>query len=695
MNRNKGLDGFRIIASLMVIAIHVFPFSSINPDLDKLITLGLFRIAVPFFFTLTGFFLLAPLEEKRVYLREEAYRKTLFSLSKLYLLATIIYLPLSILNKTIYPSISLFEFLGLIIFDASFYHLWYFPSMILGLIIVNGLLKKLGLKVTALLALGLYIIGLLGDSYYSILGHRISFFKYIFKFSSYTRNGLFFAPIFLVLSIYIYRSTRPVGKKDYILMTLGLMGIMAEAYLVNIVYSPRHNSMYICLPITIFFLFRILKSMKIDLRLKNVSKLSTIVYLVHPMVIYGYYLFEKLFFKIDNSLVEYILVSLISFILAYILKDLKPRKNKYQPSFSRSTKEVNLANLRHNLREIRSILNEGSQIMAVVKTNSYGHGMESIRELSKNGVKYFSVATIDEGIAMRKAGIDGEILIFGYTAPDRIEDLIYYDLSLSIIDYDYALDLNHLKRRIKCQIKVDTGMHRLGIDSRDKDKILDLYRLKYLDIQGIYSHLGSSDSLDLESKKRTKLQIESYDQVLSYLRKNNINPGLSHLQSSYGILNYHELNYDLVRAGVILFGCKSSKDDISKLKPDLKPVMTLRASLIQIKEVEAQEYIGYGLNYRSKKPLKIGVLSIGYADGLARSLSNSNFSFSHQGQEIGIIGNICMDMIIVDLSRLDNIRVGDEISIMESAENLAQPLKTLTNEVLSKISPRNIEKIIP
>lgn len=355
---------------------------------------------------------------------------------------------------------------------------------------------------------------------------------------------------------------------------------------------------------------------------------------------------------------------------------------------TRAVKYISSYAIQHNLNEIRKIVPERTQIMAVIKANAYGCGMlELAREFIKNGINFFCVATIEEAILLREAGILGKILILGYTHPERIHDIKKYNLIQSIVSEQHGQAMNLQGVQVRCHLQVDTGMHRLGVDP-NINKVEKMYSFENLSIEGIYSHLGSSDSLTEEAVLRTTNQIKRFEQLLEQLKEKDISYGLTHIQSSYGILNYPELAFDFVRAGIILYGFFSQPNVLTNTKINLLPVVRIKASLVLERLVDSGEYIGYGLGVKLKKKKRIGVISIGYADGIPRELSNKGLILEYKGQFIRQIGNICMDMLIVDLTGIKDISVNDELTILPDIEKTACDTGTITNELLSRLGMR-------
>lgn len=358
--------------------------------------------------------------------------------------------------------------------------------------------------------------------------------------------------------------------------------------------------------------------------------------------------------------------------------------------------EINLENLKHNVNAINSALPEGCQLMAVVKANGYGHGSENIAmHLEVLGVTAFAVATIDEGIALRQAGIHSEILILGFTDPHRACELSDFDLTQTIVGYEHALGLEREGYHIKVHIKIDTGMHRLGFDCFDIDKVAACFSLHFLHVGGIFSHLCVSDSLDTQDVEFTHIQISRFYNLLEELSAKGIDIPKTHLQSSYGLLNYPELKCNFVRTGVALYGVHSSQNLSTKLQLDLRPVLSLKSRVVQIRTVSAGESVGYGRSYITQKQTRLAIVPIGYADGVPRSLSGKDICVLINGMPAPIVGRICMDQLTIDISAVPNVAVYDEVTLIGQdggreikAVELAEETGSITNEILSRIGRR-------
>lgn len=360
--------------------------------------------------------------------------------------------------------------------------------------------------------------------------------------------------------------------------------------------------------------------------------------------------------------------------------------------------EINFKALEHNIKNIQSIITKRCKIMAVIKANAYGLGdIQIAKYLSHIGIDTFAVATLDEGINLRNNGIKGDILILGYTHTEYFKYIVDYNLIQTIVDADYAKKLNAFNEKIMVHVKIDTGMHRLGIDFQDIDAIKELFKFKNLDIKGIYSHLCVSDSLADIDMNFTTHQIKCFYKVKEFLNKNGYHNIKIHLQSSYGILNYPEIKCDYVRPGIILYGIQSSMNIKIKNFLNLKPVLALKARIASIHDINAGESVGYERNFRAINKRTIATVSIGYADGIPRSLTGQKTIVKENFAKI--VGNICMDQLMIDITNIKDVKPGDIVTFIGqekgytiSAEEIAYHSNTITNEFLSRLGTR-LEKV--
>lgn len=355
----------------------------------------------------------------------------------------------------------------------------------------------------------------------------------------------------------------------------------------------------------------------------------------------------------------------------------------------RISRELSASNFKHNISEIKKL--SKSKIMAVVKADAYGHGIkETVEILSKLKIDTFAVATLSEAIKLRKYNKQCEILIFGIVDLDKLSIINENNLTISLVNYEYAKCVNELGISVKAHIKVNTGMNRVGELFSNFDNIKEMYNLNNIEVTGIYSHLSASDSLAKEDVEYSLVQINRFDQLLERLRSLNIDIGSTHLLASYGVLNYSNFHYDYIRVGIILYGLLSDK--MHSYPINLKPVMTLKARVVSINEINANERISYANSYISNKPMKIATISIGYADGILRSLSNTNCMLSINNQLCPIIGLICMDQLVIDISNCDSVNLFDDVIIFDEnilASEMAFKANTITNDVLSALNIRN------
>ena len=520
-------------------------------------------------------------------------------------------------------------------------------------------------------------------------------------------------------SIWAGKLSEGKGKPQHISFVVPAAGLAecflamtAEGMLLHRFSIQRHDSMYVMLLPTMYFLFWLLMAFRQKGK-PLLRKMAMLIYIIHPYMIVITRMgakalhMEKWF--IENSLLHYLAVSAESLLCALLLLGLwgirKGRKDGAEKKKSpekepegkeRAWVEINLSNLRHNAGALKAIMPGQCELMAVVKANAYGHGANLTADcLRKEGVRQFAVASLEEGIALRKHGITEEILILGYTDVRRSRQLKKYRLVQTVIDYEYAKELNACGLHLPVHIKIDTGMHRLGIDSRHVEQISGIFHLSCLKVTGIYTHLCVADSLEKEDVEYTENQIKRFYELLDVLKVKEHPHIKVHLQSSYGLLNYPGLSCVLARMGIALYGVKSALGDVTRQKPDLLPVLSLKARVGLIREIEAGETVSYGRTFTAERDSRIAILPIGYADGLPRNLSCGKGSVLLHGKKMPIVGRICMDQLAVDITGEDGIKPGDEAVLIGrdgveeiSAEELAYQADTITNELLSRLGPR-------
>ena len=358
--------------------------------------------------------------------------------------------------------------------------------------------------------------------------------------------------------------------------------------------------------------------------------------------------------------------------------------------------ELDMDNLRHNCVVSRGLLPENCRLMPAIKANAYGHGAVAVaRELNAVGVNAFCVATLHEGVELRKNGITGEILILGYTHPNEFYLLRKHRLTQTVLDNDYAKALSGYGHRIHVHIGIDTGMHRLGERCENIDNIIEMFNCKNLVVDGMFTHLCASDSMERPYEEYTKAQILLFYGVVKRIKEEGFECPKLHIQSSYGVFNYPELKCDYARVGIALYGMLSTQKDTENCGLELRPVLLVKARVSAVKNLAAGEHAGYGMEFEAPCNMKIAVLSIGYADGIPRSLSCGRGSVLIEGKKAPIIGRICMDQMSVDVTDIPNIKQNDIAVIIGESGNagisvgdIANQAGTISNEILSRLGGR-------
>lgn len=694
MKKNQGIEQFRVLLAMMVVAIHCLPLHRLWPDGDILITLTLFRIAVPFFFMISGYYVFSDLATQNSYPARQRVWHFIKKQMQVYLIATLLFLPLAWYSGMLGLNMPLGTFIQTLLVNGILYHLWYFPAIITGSLLVMGLLVRFSFKQVFFMAIGLYVIGLGGDSWSGLAAQTplASFYSLIFQLLAGTRNGIFFAPLFLLLGVLARRfAQKSASPHRYSYLMISLICLLLESYLLHHFTTPKHDSMYIFLPFVLLFLFPIIQQWQAPMIWKQAGRLSLWLYLLHPYTIAVTHFLSQKLPLLQNNLINYFVVLGLTIGVVYglfTLQKLLPFPKKTPPHLQRAAKEFSAPALLHNLQEIKRVIPATTKVMAVVKADAYGCDAQLVaRTLERVGVDFFAVATIEEAIELRRAGIKSRLLILGYTSAQRVKELNRYSLIQTIVSEAHGQALARSGLPIECHLAVDTGMHRLGV-APDLETVRRLYALPCLKITGIFSHLGSSDQLDTASILRTQAQITCFDDLLAGLSARNIAYGLTHLQSSYGILNYPEKQYDYVRPGILLTGSLSVPNEPTKQKINVQPILTLKALLVDKKTVAAGEAIGYGLGTVFDRPATIGIVSIGYCDGVPRALSNQGFQLSYQGVLLPQIGLVCMDMLLIDLTDYPELAVESSLEVISDWTTTADQAQTITNELISRLGSR-------
>ena len=359
----------------------------------------------------------------------------------------------------------------------------------------------------------------------------------------------------------------------------------------------------------------------------------------------------------------------------------------YRPTWA----EIDLKNLEHNLSQIKGRVTPGTKILVTVKADAYGHGLIPVaKRLSARGVDFFGVASIDEGIKLREAGIGSPVLILGLILKSDMAPLFKYNFSTTVCEEELPKALNNMARklgkRINVQVKVDTGMGRIGVQHYDAyNLVAKISKLKHINIEGVFTHFAFADL----NKEFTFYQIDLFDRLIKRLNKNGVNIPLVHAANSMGLLDYKNSHFNMVRPGLIIYGLYPK----GNLKIKLKPVLSLKTRIVFIKNVSRGIGISYGHDYVTQKATRIATLPIGYGDGYPRNLSNKA-EVLIGGKRFRMCGKICMDQIMIDLKGAES-KVGDEVVLIGvqgkekiTAEELALKSGTIPYEIVCGLGSR-------
>lgn len=356
----------------------------------------------------------------------------------------------------------------------------------------------------------------------------------------------------------------------------------------------------------------------------------------------------------------------------------------------------------HNFNEVRRAVGPNVKVCAVVKADSYGMGsIELSKMYIENGVDMLAVAVIGEAFELRQEIKDKNILVLGYTPEEYFDEAINQNITLTIYDYNLALKLNETAKKLNktatVHIKVETGMNRLGFlpTEENADKILEIYNLTNVKIEGAFSHQAKADETD---KTTAHKQAKRFIDFMSMLEKRNITIPIKHIANSATIIDLPEYYFDMVRPGIILSGFYPS-DEVNKQEYKFKICVTLKARIANVKTIEAGEGVGYGHLFSTEKSTVVGTIPLGYADGYSRLLSNKGYIVV-KGVKCPILGKVCMDQFMVDLSNVDNPQIGDEAIIYGdgtdgamTAEDVANMRGTISYEVLTNLGSKRLPKL--
>lgn len=359
--------------------------------------------------------------------------------------------------------------------------------------------------------------------------------------------------------------------------------------------------------------------------------------------------------------------------------------------------EISLEAIGHNIREVKKRLPEGVKLLGVVKANAYGHGAVPVASYLENQVDYFATATIEEAVELRENGISAPILILGYVSPSQYGDLVEYDITQTIDSYAQALALEkeaaRQNRKAKAHLAVDTGMTRIGfqVTEHDADEAAKIADLPHIELEGMFTHFSCADQ---EDKTYCSMQMEKYDKMTALLAERGVTIPLRHICNSAGIMEFDDHRFEMVRSGIITYGIYPS-EEVKKERLDLIPALSWKSHVIHVKEVGPGIGVSYGATYVTEKPMtRIATVSAGYADGYPRALSNQSCVLIH-GKKAPIIGRICMDQMMVDVTDIPDVQVEDVVTLVGTdgdetitIEEIANPAARFDYEMLCDISSR-------
>ncbi len=368
----------------------------------------------------------------------------------------------------------------------------------------------------------------------------------------------------------------------------------------------------------------------------------------------------------------------------------------------RAWAEIDIDAIVGNIKQIRKITSPNAKIMAIIKADAYGHGFfEVASALADNGADAFGVATADEAVQIRKAGFKNPILILGVIFRDDLERIIANDIMPVVFGYRFAKTISDtavkLGKTAKIHIKLDTGMSRIGYvctgsDSTERilESIVEISKLPNIEIDGIFSHFAKADETE---RDYTDLQFGRFRFITDELEKRGVHIPTKHICNSAGIIQYPQYHMDMVRSGIITYGLAPS-DDVPINNLGLKPAMQLKSVVTNLKRIKVDTPVSYGGKYIAKPGTRIATIAIGYADGYSRILSGKA-QVLIRGKKANIVGNICMDQLMADVTEIEDIKIGDEVILFGSdgnntitVESVAALMGTINYETICVIGKR-------
>ena len=327
--------------------------------------------------------------------------------------------------------------------------------------------------------------------------------------------------------------------------------------------------------------------------------------------------------------------------------------------------DIDLRAIGHNIDQVKGKIPEGVKVMAVIKADAYGHGAVQVGKYLENQVDYFGVATIEEAVELRKSGLQLPILILGYTLKEQYKNVVSYGITQTIYSYQAACALNEeaqkQQKKAVVHIALDTGMTRIGFQTEEESigEIQKIKELPWLEVEGIFSHFSCADEKD---KTYANMQMEKYDSFLDRLEEAGVEIPIKHLCNSAGIMEFDHHRYQMVRSGIITYGLYPS-EEVDKTALDLQPALTWKSHVAHVKTVKDGLGVSYGATFITRENMKIATVLVGYADGYPRSLSNKGRMLIH-GKSVPIIGRVCMDQVMIDVTDVENVQVEDEVTLV-------------------------------
>lgn len=358
---------------------------------------------------------------------------------------------------------------------------------------------------------------------------------------------------------------------------------------------------------------------------------------------------------------------------------------------------VDLDAIASNIKNIRAKVDKNSGIIGIIKADAYGHGsVETAKVLLDNGADWLAVAVVDEGLNLRKNGITAPILLLGYTPELRLNDVINNGFIQTVYSYDTAKKLSDaasaLSKKAVIHIKIDTGMGRIGyrVNEESADEIVKISKLPNIDVNGMFTHFSTADEAD---KAYTLEQYNKFVKMNDMLEERGLHIPVKHAANSAAIMDFDNMMFNMVRPGIILYGAYPS-DEVKKENLSLSPAMSIKTHVSYVKDVNEGDSISYGRKYTAPSKRRIATIPVGYADGFIRAYSKGG-KVLVRGEYAPIVGRICMDQFMVDVTDIDGVEVNDEVVLMGkqgdkeiTADFIASVLDTINYEVFCTLSKR-------